>query len=511
MADHKNYSATSLVGGGSDALDRTELDGALLNERDIAITFELSTGTTYVHVLDADSGLPASYPDVIIPLLNPGTKRWVKLSSFDDYTKYSLIDGTAPFTSTVSGVTPTQDNHLSTKGYVDTEIDTLSGSIVLVHGNLLGLTVDDHPQYPRTNGSRGFTNTVSGVTPIYTYDLATKNYVDSKLAVEENNTAIANGVTNVSATFSGAMGDLNYALTYTLMNTVDANPAQYGMITTTTTVSGFTVSFSDPIDGDNYYLSWRATDLVGVGGGSSGITEIVQDTSPQLGGNLDMNGFTIETVSAVEIDYLSGVTSNIQTQFNDLADEITTASGDILSYVSNNYIDNSEMTTISGDLNAKINDKMSDLVDDTSPQLGGNLELNAFNFVYSATPSSSGTYEGDIKTVTVDDSDSDFSMPLYCASDGHYDRANATAVGTMPCRVMALESTSGSKKVLYRGQICKTSWSWTQGGTIYVDASAGGLTQTPPAGSGNVVQIVGYALSATAMYFNPEYSVIVLA
>ena len=35
--------------------------------------------------------------------------------------------------------------------------------------------------------------------------------------------------------------------------------------------------------------------------GSGGLTEIVQDTTPQLGGNIDMNGFEIVTTAGGHI------------------------------------------------------------------------------------------------------------------------------------------------------------------------------------------------------------------
>ena len=48
---------------------------------------------------------------------------------------------------------------------------------------------------------------------------------------------------------------------------------------------------------------------------SEGIASIIEDTTPQLGGNLDLNGKDLDSVTAVEIGYVSGVTSAIQTQF----------------------------------------------------------------------------------------------------------------------------------------------------------------------------------------------------
>lgn len=54
----------------------------------------------------------------------------------------------------------------------------LSGAVVTDHGGLTGLADDDHVQYTLADGSRAFTGTVGGVTPVADADLATKAYVD---------------------------------------------------------------------------------------------------------------------------------------------------------------------------------------------------------------------------------------------------------------------------------------------------------------------------------------------
>lgn len=46
------------------------------------------------------------------------------------------------------------------------------------HGGLLGLGDDDHSQYSLADGTRAFTGTVAGITPVADEDLATKGYVD---------------------------------------------------------------------------------------------------------------------------------------------------------------------------------------------------------------------------------------------------------------------------------------------------------------------------------------------
>ncbi|MBW2036429.1 MAG: hypothetical protein JRI41_02955, partial [Deltaproteobacteria bacterium] len=74
----KNYSATSLTGGGSGALD--SIDGAGLADLDSCIVFTVNT--VYFYTLDDDSAAAESSPDVIAPNTNAGDKRWVLVTSF---------------------------------------------------------------------------------------------------------------------------------------------------------------------------------------------------------------------------------------------------------------------------------------------------------------------------------------------------------------------------------------------------------------------------------------------
>lgn len=75
-----------------------------------------------------------------------------------------------------------------------------------------------------------------------------------------------------------------------------------------------------------------AINEIDAGGGGSGIASIVEDTTPQLGGDLDLNGNTIGTdaITDTEIGYLNDVTSNIQTQLNAKFDKSTDDEDDIL-------------------------------------------------------------------------------------------------------------------------------------------------------------------------------------
>jgi hypothetical protein len=103
---------------------------------------------------------------------------------------------------------------------------------------------------------------------------------------------------------------------------------------------------------------------------------------------------------------------------------------------------------------------------------------------------------------------------LYLAADGHYEEADADANTTMPCVALALEEGTGTKNILREGYIRDNTWAWTVGavaGLIYVDTITGVLTQTAPSGTGDFVQVVGYAVTADIMYFKPNLAMVEVA
>ena len=98
------------------------------------------------------------------------------------------------------------------------------------------------------------------------------------------------------------------------------------------------------------------------------------------------------------------------------------------------------------------------------------------------------------------------------ASDGHYETCDADLTTKMPCVALSTDTGTGSAKtvILPNSFIYDTTWNWTVGavnGLIYV-STAGTLTQTPPSGSGDQVQVVGYAVHANKMFFNPSYNIV---
>jgi len=154
---------------------------------------------------------------------------------------------------------------------------------------------------------------------------------------------------------------------------------------------------------------------------------------------------------------------------------------------------------------------LTDVVNDTTPQLGGDLDVNQKNIQYSV-PAGDLTTSGIIVTATVDTNATGFGAALYMAADGNFDEADADASTTMPCRALAAETGTGSKKVILQGFIRKNAWAWTPGSDLYIDITTGALTHTAPSGTGDQVQKVGFAWTADIIYVNPgDYTIVEIA
>jgi hypothetical protein len=133
------------------------------------------------------------------------------------------------------------------------------------------------------------------------------------------------------------------------------------------------------------------------------------------------------------------------------------------------------------------------------------MALRNTNIELSSDLGADLTYSGLTSNVTVDTNAVGFGAALYMASDGNYDEADADAASTMPCFVLAVETGTGTKKVLHEGYIRNDAWNWTPGAPLYVSTTQGTLTETAPSGSGDQVQVVGIAVSADIIYFNPSF------
>ena len=276
------------------------------------------------------------------------------------------------------------------------------GGGVTDHGDLDGLNDDDHKQY--LTESRGDDR-------YYTQDI-----IDSMLGISKSGQfSLINGSSNASISFSSQFPNTDYSLSINITNIVDSYTAMYAYNVTSKSVSGFSVSFSGDIDSSNYILDWIAT--------------------------------------------VSGINTS-------------------------NYL--------------------SDVVNDQTPQLGGDLDLSTYNIVIDSLPDSNYEASGMIYNKQVDVNDTGVGCPLHIDTDGNLIQCTAISGSTsMPCHMLALEAGTGMKKVLWTGSIRNDSWSWSQGDRIYVSTVNGALTNVKPV-NGHWIQEIGIASHSNVIMFRPK-------
>jgi hypothetical protein len=84
-------------------------------------------------------------------------------------------------------------------------------------------------------------------------------------------------------------------------------------------------------------------------------------------------------------------------------------------------------------------------------------------------------------------------------------KANATD-NTKPCRAYAPAAIANGDPgaVQLPGSVIAGLAGLTPGADYFLDTAAGAITLAAPSGAGNLVQLVGFAVSATELFFNPQ-------
>tara|TARA_R110000868_G_scaffold271022_3_gene530481 strand:+ start:722 stop:2515 length:1794 start_codon:yes stop_codon:yes gene_type:complete len=278
---------------------------------------------------------------------------------------------------------------------------------------------------------------------------------------------------------------------------------------------------------------------------------------------------TSSAVTPTELGYVSGVTSAIQTQLNAKQSTITfgtgvqTALGVNVGTAGSPVVDGGALgTPLSGTLTNATGLPIAGLVASTTTALGvGSIELgHATDTTLSrvsagviavegvtvptisststltnktlTTPTINGaTITGDFKTDGLPDTDDTWTGKstnsfnaggtiaqfdcVYMTSSSTWALTDADAIGTGGNTLVMMAGEAGTNgnplRVIEPGSwVRNDAWNWTVGGVLYLDtATAGGLTQTVPSGTDDVVKIVGHAVSADVIYFNPSVNWII--
>ena len=264
------------------------------------------------------------------------------------------------------------------------------------------------------------------------------------------------------------------------------------------------------------------------GGAAGGLDHIVEDLTPQLGGNLDMNGHNIGGNTEAEIDDAVATkhTQNTDTGTSDndfsIGDggagnkTVTANNADAnkpnLRYndssnkweFSNNGVDWNEIGTSGG---------LANIIEDTSPELGGQLQIHEYDVKLDSllSPDSADiTYSGITcdgvlgATLAIGD------LVYLNTTDQRWELADADAEATagdvMLAIVLAAGSDGDTSLLLLQGFVREDTWNFTSyGQAMFVSCTAGDMTQDISAYTiGDIVRVIGYASTiATQIYFNP--------
>jgi hypothetical protein len=140
----------------------------------------------------------------------------------------------------------------------------------------------------------------------------------------------------------------------------------------------------------------------------------------------------------------------------------------------------------------------------TVATLAGAESLSNKSVAISAALGSDDTYNGTIISGLNNSGGVTQWDTVYLNSSSQWVIADANGSGTYPARGLATATVAGAgaTSVLVHGTVRNDAWNWTIGGTLYLSATAGGLTQTAPSTSGDKVQAVGFALTADIAFFD---------
>lgn len=124
----------------------------------------------------------------------------------------------------------------------------------------------------------------------------------------------------------------------------------------------------------------------------------------------------------------------------------------------------------------------------------------------NALPGTDGTWEGTVVIGRNAGATIAKWEAVYLDASGTWQLADANGTGTYPALGLATAAyvSTNAAAILDNGVARNDTWAWTIGAPIYLSTTAGGLTQTAPATSGDKVQIIGYALTADSIRVRPS-------
>ena len=484
-----------LGGGGASAND------IIVIIRDIAITRTSdfsSTGTLDVKSINTQ----LDQLTAIVGDLKGQTDRSVKLLDTDTVSatitlpaKATRQDKVLSFDSNGNAETTVNTAGLATLSSITSDITTVAGisSNVTTVAGMNATHIANVSGKATEIGLLGTTDVIADMALLGTSDVV------ADMALLANADVIAD--MNTLAT-SDIVSDLNQLATSDFVSDLNAVEGIKTDITTVATnvssvnsfANQYRVGSSDPTssldEGDLFYNStgnvlkyYNGSAWVSITSG--GITSLAQDTTPQLGGDLDVNGQSIVSASngnisitpngsgKVILDGLSHPTSD-----GSAGQFLKTDGGGNLSFAS--------VTQASGN-------ELENVVEDTSPQLGGNLDVQANEINTSTTNGNVKLNPNGTGLIEIKGATNAGTIQLNCENNSHGIKLKSPPHSAAQSYTLTFPSTAPSAdKILQTDGSGNLSFAEVSGGTSW-QSSVKTANFTAAAGEGYFVDTSGGA------------------
>lgn len=143
--------------------------------------------------------------------------------------------------------------------------------------------------------------------------------------------------------------------------------------------------------------------------------------------------------------------------------------------------------------------------DDTFVFQGHSQTLSNKDYRINSAPGTDNTYSGTSISLTAAAATAQWEVG-YINSSSKVDLADADAIATSGAIVLATAAISQDAAGVYllNGVARNDAWNWTPGGLLYLSTTAGAITQAAPSGTDDVIQVLGVALTADIIHWNPQ-------
>lgn len=140
-------------------------------------------------------------------------------------------------------------------------------------------------------------------------------------------------------------------------------------------------------------------------------------------------------------------------------------------------------------LDYEFQQRLTGLVDDTTPELGGSLDLNDNAFVANLTAGES---------LAINDLCCMNSSGKMVQADASTDAESSRLIG------ICGEALSLDEVGLFYLRGFVTLFGFAPGDIIYASTTAGSMQNYPPNGSGQIVRVIGYMITHQQIFLDPD-------